>query len=72
MNGKYFSSNFKDLLSYASLNVYMNETNEAQVYKNLLICNKLNIQKMYNEINWKNNRNISIIDVLNKTMNQDQ
>jgi hypothetical protein len=61
-----------DLLSYASLNVYMNETNEAQVYKNFLICNKLNIQKMYNEINWKNNRNISIIDVLNKTMNQDQ
>jgi hypothetical protein len=50
----------------------MNETNEAQVYKNFLICNKLNIQKMYNEINWKNNRNISIIDVLNKTMNQDQ
>jgi hypothetical protein len=32
----------------------MNETNEVQVFKNLLICNKMNLQKMYNEINWKN------------------
>ena len=43
VNGKYYTSNFKDLLSYASFSVFMNETNEVQVFKNLLICNKMNV-----------------------------
>lgn len=38
----------------------MNETNEVQIYKNFLICNKLNLQKMFSDADFNNAKNLSI------------
>jgi hypothetical protein len=50
----------------------INDTNEVQVFKNLLICNKMNLQLMFNATNKRKYDNyISLTDILNKTLNDD-